>query len=94
MSESFKNKRVIFKKHGDQSSWFDELSKETTVRELAELCSCSERTIRDWRREKFCINYGCLILICDRYKIKRPDVEVRSKFEHLSEAGRKEVKHL
>lgn len=89
MSELLKNKRVIFARKGQQGRWLQDLSKNTSIKELAEVCRCSERTIRDWKREKFHMNSDCLLRLCKTYKVALPIVRTESQFAHTKLAGQK-----
>ncbi len=45
--------RVLFRKKEDQKKFIEEALTVFPVKDIAKMCSLSERTIRDWRRGKF-----------------------------------------
>ena len=71
MAEKDISKRVIFP-DGEQGKFIELILETIPVSEAAKLCGVSKRTIRDWRREKFSVNYGSLLLLSERAKIPTP----------------------
>ncbi len=54
------------------------------------MCSCSTRTIRDWRREKFDMQLACARVLSQQARISLPsDTTLRDRYAHTSHAGRK-----
>lgn len=78
--------RACFKKSGQQRQWLENCG--LSVSEMAALCQCSERTIRDWRREKFSVDHSALVAIASRARLPVPEVEKFPYFSHASAAGR------
>src|SRR3989344_1870331 len=56
--------RILLPK-GEQNKLIEKILSKISVVEAAKLCSLSERTIRDWRREKFLIHKGAIELLCN-----------------------------
>lgn len=87
MTESNTGKRVLFPK-GKQKAFVERILRSLYVKEAAKICACSERTIRDWRREKFSMDYDCLLKICKATNSLMPqNITLRDKYEHCSRAG-------
>jgi ribosomal protein L39E len=63
--------RVIFLKK-EQRKFLNKIFEKISITETAELCNLSERTIRDWRREKFSIDLISLNKLCRKTKIAFP----------------------
>lgn len=63
--------RVLFNK-GEQKKFINKILSKISIREAAKLCNLSERTIRDWRREKFLIESGALRKLCGKTGIRFP----------------------
>ena len=63
--------RLLFSK-GEQSKFLISIIKnrKVTVRGLAVLCGVSERTIRDWRREKFTLSENAFLKIQKKFHIR------------------------
>ncbi|MBI3074876.1 MAG: hypothetical protein HYY92_01525 [Parcubacteria group bacterium] len=85
MAEKYKDKdRVIFPKL-QQQQFFKNLGKNFSVSKMAQLCSCSERTIRDWRRGKFFIRMDALKILCRVSKQPFPkNVKIREQYWYTS----------
>jgi len=94
MSESLNNFKAKFHNTGMQSKWFENIKKELSVKEIASICSYTERTIRDWQKEKFVMNYESLELLCKHLKTPMPKVDKIYKYAHTSEAGKKGANSL
>ena len=63
--------RVVFQK-GVQKKFINKFISCLSIKEIAELCNLSERTIRDWRREKFLMELNALRKICKKTGIRFP----------------------
>jgi len=88
MSESLKsNDRAKFIGDESQAEWLLRVLQKTTVTELASLCGCSERTVRDWRREKFSMTYEAVCNICSNHELVMPLVERVSRSVSARGAG-------
>jgi len=80
----FNSKRVFFPK-GKQRKFINRIIAKFSIREIAKTCEISERTIRDWRREKFSINYGVLKKMCKKTKIVFPsNVHLKNRYWYVS----------
>jgi len=71
MVEKFNEKRVIFPS-GGQGKFIRKAEKKISIEKMAKLCGFSERTIRDWRREKFLMDLNALQKICKKINISVP----------------------
>jgi hypothetical protein len=63
--------RVSFNK-GKQRQFINRILSKITVKDAARVCNLSERTIRDWRREKFSVNLKLLKILSKKANIKIP----------------------
>jgi len=63
--------RVSFTK-GKQKVFINKIISKISVKEAAKLCCLSERTIRDWRREKFLMSFEPLKILCKKANFKTP----------------------
>lgn len=80
MAESFNSKRVVFPR-GGQKDFIDRAKRKVPVRDIAKICHLSERTIRDWRREKFLMDFDALRKICTTTKIPLPlNIKLKDKY--------------
>lgn len=85
------DKRVVFK-NGQQKQILDEIQKYFTIQQMAALCSRSERTIRDWKREKFFIDFESLAKLCRGAKVTIPKIaaiELRDKYWYVQKGARR-----
>lgn len=89
MLDSNREYRAKFIRAGEQSKWLCNLREKVVISEIAIVCSCSERTIRDWQREKFLMDFACLELLCKKYRLALPEVKKIEKFSHTKAAGSK-----
>ena len=86
MPDSLKEFRVQFLTER-QSRWLIELP--LSVSDMAQICACSERTIRDWKREKFSMKFDCLQKLCVTTRVSVPQVKKIPPYAHTSRAGKK-----
>ncbi len=63
--------RILFKK-GGQQKFIEKILTKVTVAKAANICGLSERTIRDWRREKFLINKDAMLKLCEKTNVSVP----------------------
>lgn len=86
--------RVFFSKRA-QNKFINKILSRTSVKEAAKLCNLSERTIRDWRREKFLVDANALRKLCRKTKIPFPsNIKLRDSYWYVaygSSAGGKAV---
>ena len=82
--------RVLFKK-GKQKKFLDKILSKISINEAARICGLSERTIRDWRREKFLPQDSVLRKLCRKTSILFPsNIELKDDYwytAHGSSAG-------
>ena len=71
MAEKYISKRVLFPK-GSQETFLKQVFATISTQEAAKLCNLSERTIRDWRREKFSMDFASLSKLCKKIGISLP----------------------
>lgn len=72
--------RVCFQK-GKQKAFINKIISEISVEEAAKLCRLSERTIRDWRREKFLMDFKALKILCRKTGLRTPlDIKLRDRY--------------
>jgi len=89
MAESLINMRVLFPK-GKQKQLIDKMLSSISVNDAAKLCRFSERTIRDWRREKFLMDYNALKVLCKKVKMRIPsDIKLKSQYWYVTLGSRK-----
>lgn len=86
--------RVFFSK-GEQKKFINTILSKISVNEAAKLCNLSERTIRDWRREKFSVDLKALRKLCRETNLPFPtNIELKDRYwyvHHGSSAGGKAV---
>lgn len=87
MPELYKEFRAKFTRRREQKKWLESLP--LSISEVAKACSRSERTIRDWRAEKFLMDYECLVKLCEITGATPPKVEKLYRYAHTSKAGKK-----
>jgi len=63
--------RILLPK-GEQRKFIDRIISKVSVEEAAKLCNLSERTIRDWRREKFLMNQNLVYKLCKKTGLRLP----------------------
>lgn len=62
----------VFLPKGEQKKFTNKIFSKTSVKEAAQLCKLSERTIRDWHREKFSMDLNALRELCQKTDIPFP----------------------
>lgn len=76
--------RILLPK-GEQRIFIEEILQKISIAEAAELCSLSERTIRDWRREKFLMNKEAAKLLSDKVNVLFPkNFEEKSDYWYIN----------
>lgn len=88
MPELFIYKRAAFPP-GKQQLFLDTVFEFLNIQEVARLCACSERTVRDWRREKFRMPADVVYELARRAGVQAPKHAVSNAYAHTAEAGRK-----
>jgi len=72
--------RASFPK-GKQKKFINKILSKISVKEIAKFCHLSERTIRDWRREKFLANLDTIRKLCKKTNLKFPsNFELRNDY--------------
>ncbi len=80
MVERFNSKRVVFSKNS-QKNFIEKAEKKISIAKMAEICGISERTIRDWRREKFLMDFNALQKICKKSRTSIPlGIKLKDKY--------------
>jgi len=57
---------------GDQRKFMEKIISKISVAKAAKFCGISERTIRDWRREKFLMDKTIVLKLCKKVNIPTP----------------------
>lgn len=82
------NKRVVFSKDG-QKEFIEKILTRISLSEASKICHLSERTIRDWRRERFLMDLYALQALCRHTKISFPkDIELRDFYWYALKGAR------
>lgn len=84
MPETFK---AVFK-IGKQRNFIENALNNISIKDLAKHLSISERTLRDWRREKYKMPVVGVNLIAKLAKIEAPSFDSIPQYEHSHRAGR------
>lgn len=88
MAKAFKEKRVVFPS-GKQRVFLERINQELTVALMARISNCSERTIRDWRREKFSMPLTAVHAFSARTHVPVPkNIRIRDAYAHIAKASR------
>ncbi len=94
MTELIKTNRAVFPP-GQQALFLQQVEGVIGVRKMATACKCSERTIRDWRREKFLMSEACVLLLAAEAGLPVPTNFVsQPQYVHTSAAGKRGGKAL
>lgn len=88
MAEAFKDKRAVFPP-GKQRVFLECINQDLTVAMMARISSCSERTVRDWRREKFSMPLTAVHALSARTHVPVPkNIRSRDAYAHTKRASR------
>lgn len=86
--------RVCFPK-GKQNKFINEVLARISVKEAAKLCNLSERTIRDWRRGKFLMDYKALKILCNKSHFSIPcNIKLKDSYWYVEKGASKGGKAL
>lgn len=88
MLESFKSKRALLRP-GEQRKFLMRVEEILGLSKVATLSNCTERTVRDWRREKFRIPAEALTTLASEASVPIPTHRLVEMYAHVSEAGKK-----
>lgn len=70
---------------GEQNKFINEILQKISVAAAAKLCNLSERTIRDWRREKFLMSKEAMNILSHQTKLPLPvDFEEKSDYWYVN----------
>lgn len=76
--------RILFPK-GEQNKFINRVLSFISVNDAAKLCHLSERTIRDWRREKFLPHKDAIVKLCKKTKVSFPvNVELKDNYWYVA----------
>jgi len=69
---------------GEQKKFVNKILSKISIKKAAKLCNLSERTIRDWRREKFSMDFKALKILCKKTDLKIPsDIKLRDHYWYV-----------
>ena len=84
----FKGKRAVFPA-GEQRKFLDGICQKETLARIALICKCSERTVRDWRREKFSMPLGATHALSTHFNVPISEkMCIRDAYAHIPRASR------
>lgn len=87
MVKTFNSKRVLFPK-GRQKEFIGKILTKISIENAAKLCRLSERTIRDWHREKFLPDFGSLRRLCKKANIIFPSwIELKDRYWYVEKGA-------
>ncbi len=94
MTELIKTNRAVFPP-GEQALFLQQVEGIIGIGKMAAACKCSERTIRDWRREKFLMSESCVPILAIEAGLPTPTNFIsQPQYAHTSAAGKKGGKAL
>jgi len=89
MAEKINSKRVVFLK-GKQRNFINKILSKISIKKAAGFCNLSERTIRDWRRERFLMDYNALKILCDKSHFSLPrDIKLKDRYWYVQKGASK-----
>lgn len=89
MAEQDIPRRALFSR-GGQERFLEKVLECLSIQEIARLSNVSERTIRDWRREKFLMDFSAVRILCDKLHIVVPsEIEVKERYWYVRVGARK-----
>lgn len=88
MTEQYKYKRAVFP-FGKQQAFLERIGQKLTTADIARISKCSERAVRDWRREKFSMPLTAVHALARRAEVPVPkNIRTRDAYAHTSKAGK------
>jgi len=88
MADSLISSRAIFPA-GEQRAFLEQISQKLSIADIAHIASCSERTVRDWRREKFSMPLTVVRTLARATHIFVPkNLKVQGAYEHLAKVSK------
>jgi len=89
MAKSVNYKRAVLPK-GEQNKLINKILLKISIKEAAKLCNLSERTVRDWRREKFSIDFQSLRKLCRKTNIPIPsNIKLKDRYWYVKHGASK-----
>lgn len=89
MANSSISKRVIFPKR-KQREFLETVFQQVSIQQVAKLCRISERTARDWRREKFSMDAQSFVFLCKKTKIPIPrGITFKDRYWYVSKGAKR-----
>ncbi len=88
MLDTFIDKKAKFATPEKQVLWFSIIRKTLSTQQIAIICDCTERTVRDWKRGKFSMPYQSLVLLAKEAGVEIPKVQLVDRYGHTSRAGK------
>ena len=77
--------RRVFLREGGQKSLLRKIQRKVSIKEMADLCGCSERTLRDWLREKYSMDLICISKLCKKSYIPLPrEKKLKERYWYVS----------
>lgn len=87
MLDTLISKKAKFSTPERQSEWLLKIQKTLSIQQMACICRCTERTVRDWRRGKFLMPYQSVVLLAKAGGTAIPKVQLLDRYEHTRRAG-------
>ncbi|MEK7124521.1 MAG: hypothetical protein AAB877_02460 [Patescibacteria group bacterium] len=69
--KEYKTMRILLPK-GEQNKLITQILEKITTADAAKFCNLSERTIRDWKREKFLMQKNAMEILCNKSNVPLP----------------------
>lgn len=84
MAEQFNSKRVFLPKT-QQTKFINKILLKIPIKKAAKLCDVSERTIRDWRRGKFSMDFRIIQELCLKTDIPLPrNIKTKNRYWYVN----------
>ncbi len=78
----------VYLTKGKQKRFINKILSKISVKDAAKICKLSERTIRDWRREKFLMDHKALKILARKTNLRVPsNVKLRDKYWYISKGS-------
>jgi len=78
------NPKRVFLPKGKQNKLINKILLKISIKKAAKLCNISERTIRDWRREKFLMDIISLRKLCQKTNTSIPsNIELKDRWWYV-----------
>ncbi|MHB8860399.1 MAG: LAGLIDADG family homing endonuclease [Minisyncoccota bacterium] len=88
MAKTFKGRRATFPL-GKQQAFLEKAGRKLSVTDIADTCQCSERTVRDWRREKFSMPLIAVHALSVKARVPIPkSIRIHDAYAHIARASR------